>query len=70
MPRKVIDMIRRYRYGNPVSTPAVVRSLPVTDGCPEEVQVQINAPSVVFTRTLEKDDMVFGLGEQLRGTGV
>ena len=67
MPRKVIDMIRRYRYGNPVSTPAVVRSLPVTDGCPEEVQVQISAPSVVFTRTLEKDDMVFGLGEQLRG---
>ncbi len=60
-------MIQRYVYGHPLPTDAVVRDLPVLPVDPDGLTVTQNAPAVTFSMKLEEDDLVFGLGETIRG---
>ncbi len=60
-------MIRRYEYGHPIETGAVVRQLPLcTDDMPR-FTVEKGEGTVTFRIALEEDDLVFGLGENVRG---
>ena len=56
-------MIKRYRYGNPFPTGATEQELPV---CKEKQSVFTERDGK-FTYALEKDDLVYGLGEAVRG---
>lgn len=57
-------MIKKYTYGTPVQTDAVVKNIvPETDKCPYER----NHDPLVFRLLMEEDDIVYGLGEQVRG---
>ena len=60
-------MIRRYDFGAPVNTRAVVRELPVAQGDVPFFTVARQDGSVSFALTLDADDVIFGLGESLRG---
>ena len=60
-------MIRHYLYGTPITTPAVTLSIPVENGCPDGLEIRTDGSSRIFSRRLEEDDLVFGLGEQIRG---
>ena len=62
-------MIHRYKFGTPIETAAVVEKLPVTEGklpfFQQEKDERTNAP--VFVYKLADKDIVYGLGEQVRG---
>lgn len=57
-------MIRKYRFGNPLNTEAVVKECPVEKGTIPSVEVK-EGESISFTMT--KNTPVYGLGEQVRG---
>ena len=60
-------MIRRYTYGQPINTGAVIRPLePQTEPLPY-LTVTAGDGQVRFTMPLHEDDMLFGLGEAVRG---
>lgn len=59
-------MIKKYQYGKPFETDAVVEKIPVTsDAVPYGTVCTENGFS--FTCSLEKNDAVYGLGENIRG---
>lgn len=71
-------MIKKYRFGNPIETCAVVEELPVTEGKfpffeiyhrNESVEDKTGgtASSAEFVYKLNDKDVVYGLGEQVRG---
>ena len=60
-------MIRRYDFGTPYRTDAVVAEIPVTAGEVPFFRVEKTGEGVSFTLTMAKDDMIFGLGENVRG---
>lgn len=60
-------MIRRYDFGRPIDTGAVVRQLPVRTGELPYFTVTEEDGVVRFTCALGADDMIFGLGESLGG---
>ena len=60
-------MIRRYDFGTPYRTDAVVAQVPVCTGEVPFFTVEKTEKGLVFTRTMERDDMIFGLGETVRG---
>ena len=60
-------MIRRYSFGSPVSTDAVVRALPAESGDVPFFTTSREGESVSFTLPLSPDDILFGLGESVRG---
>ncbi|MGN0777812.1 MAG: TIM-barrel domain-containing protein [Aristaeellaceae bacterium] len=60
-------MIRRYDFGTPMNTRAVVRDVPVEQGCPPFFTLARQDKAVSFTLPLDADDVIFGLGETLRG---
>ena len=60
-------MIVRYSYGSPLTTGAVVMQLPAEPGDPEVFSVDRQCGGVSFTLTLAQEDMIFGLGEAVRG---
>ncbi len=57
-------MIQRYKFGTPIETDAVVEQLPVTEG---QVPYFTIAEDGTFQYTFAEDDIVYGLGEQIRG---
>ncbi len=57
-------MIRRYRFGNPLNTEAVVEEFPVEKGDIPRVEVK-EGEKISFAMT--KNAPVYGLGEQVRG---
>jgi alpha-glucosidase len=57
-------MIKKYVYGNPFPTEAVVVEQEVSDG---KIPFFETDGKGVFTRTLGEKDVVYGLGEQVRG---
>ena len=57
-------MIRKYRFGNPLNTEAVVEEFPVEKGDIPRVEVK-EAEKISFAMT--KNAPVYGLGEQVRG---
>ena len=56
-------MIKRFRFGKPLPTESVVLDLPL---CGEAVPFLQGTPAC-FTYLLGEDDLVFGLGENVRG---
>lgn len=57
-------MIRRYRFGNPLNTEAVVEEFPVEKGEIPRLEVR-EGEGISFAMT--KNTPVYGLGEQVRG---
>ena len=59
-------MIRKYIYGTPFDTDAVISSLPGESGAPAYGEISTQE-GFSFTYTMDKDDIVYGLGEANRG---
>ncbi len=57
-------MIKKYVYGTPFPTEAVVRSIDVSS---DKLPFFKTDDSGVFSYELSEDDIVYGLGEQIRG---
>ncbi len=60
-------MIHRYDYGTPIPTHAVVKDIPVEQGNLPFFAVAHEGESVTFTHQMHRNDIVFGLGETVRG---
>ena len=60
-------MIRKYTFGTPIPTGAVVRSLPAESGSVPFFSLSREEKQVVLTLPLDPDDIIFGLGESVRG---
>lgn len=59
-------MIRKYTYGNPFETEAVVAHVPAGEGAFPVGTVSLKE-GFSFTYTMEETDIVYGLGENVRG---
>lgn len=59
-------MIRRYQYGSPIQTDAVVREIPPYEGELKYLK-EIRKEILHFAYTMEDNDVVYGLGENVRG---
>ena len=61
-------MIRRYTFGTPLPTDAVVKHLPAEEGALPFFDVQSGEDgSVSFSLALRPDEVIFGLGQAVRG---
>ena len=60
-------MIRRYDFGTPISTGAIAIPQPVCTGDMPRFAVSKSGDAVSFTVKMDEDDMIFGLGESVRG---
>ena len=66
-------MIQRFRFGTPIETDAVVEELPIAEGTLPffdliyEGEADDATSSLDFIYTLAEKDIVYGLGEQVRG---
>lgn len=60
-------MVKKYRFGMPPMTDAVVAFCAVSAGTPAPFAVKDENGTRTFSYTMGKDDLVFGLGEQVRG---
>ena len=65
-------MIRKFIYGTPFNTEAVTTEIPCSDGVPAYGTVSTSGSpdsgdGFSFTYTMDKDDIVYGLGETNRG---
>lgn len=60
-------MIRKYTYGNPFQTDAVVQKLEVQNGDVPYFTVVKTEEQLQFEYTLENEEKVYGLGENVRG---
>ncbi len=60
-------MIRKYTFGTPLPTDAVVLSLPAETGPVPFFTLSRDGDRVVLTRPLQPEDCLFGLGESVRG---
>ena len=60
-------MIRRYRYGHPFDTEAVVTDIEISEGLPEVGRTEVTEKGFVWSCRMAPGDVVYGLGEQMRG---
>ena len=60
-----LNRIKRYDYGTPYDTGAVVQDIAISEGVPEHFEY--DDVSETFSYRLKDRDLVFGLGETLRG---
>lgn len=60
-------MIRRYDYGRPLPTGAVILTLEAEASALPYFTVTREGAALTFGLTLAEDDMIFGLGEAIRG---
>ena len=60
-----LDKIKKYVYGSPLKTGATVVDVPAAEGDPKNFKY--NPQMGTFTYVLKDRDMVFGLGETVRG---
>ena len=60
-------MIRKYTFGTPLPTDAVVLSLPAETGPVPFFTLSRDGDRVVLTRPLQPEDCLFGLDESVRG---
>lgn len=59
-------MIRKFKYGDPIETEAVVEQVAQTAGFPTFGAVNLE-DGFCYRYTLSPDDVVYGLGEAVRG---
>lgn len=60
-------MVRRYDFGSPWTTGSVVETVRAEEGPVPYFSVSREGGRVSFTIALDEDDMIFGLGETVRG---
>lgn len=60
-------MVRRYDFGSPFFTDAVLQALPSSIEPLPYFSVRLETNGLMFSLSLDKDDFVFGLGETLHG---
>ena len=60
-------MMKRYDFGHPLDTGAVVKTLPVEKGALPHFAVRHEDGKVSFACELGEDDFIFGLGQAVRG---
>ncbi|MBQ9251026.1 MAG: alpha-glucosidase [Clostridia bacterium] len=60
-------MIRKYTFGTPFPTGAVVQSLEAAAGEVPFFETGREGEKVIFRRTMTPEEMIFGLGENVRG---
>ena len=60
-------MIRKYVFGSPIPTGAVVQSLPAESGAVPFFTLSREGKKVILTLSLQPDEILFGLGESVRG---
>lgn len=60
-------MIRRYDFGTPFTTDSTVLTLPVEAGDVPHFATSRTGAAITFTLSLDEGDMIFGLGETVRG---
>lgn len=58
-------LAKKYRIGNPIETEAVVQDIPVTGNTVPGWKT--DSSNKTLTRTMADDDIVYGLGESIRG---
>ena len=59
-------MIQKYVFGTPFETDAVITPIPAAQGRPPFGMISLEE-GFSFTYTMEKDDIIYGLGEANRG---
>ena len=64
--RRRRKMISKYVFGNPINTEAVIADIEPSDGKPEFGSID-STDGFRFTYTMGEDDIVYGLGENVRG---
>lgn len=62
-----MEKVKKYVFGNPLETEAVVETLPVQEGLPAEGTVTESEGQWQMVIPLVKNDIVYGLGETVRG---
>lgn len=60
-------MIKKYVFGNPIETGATVQKIPESLSKISVMQMEKTEDKVVLFYNMEKEDIVYGLGEQVRG---
>ena len=60
-------MVRRFQYGNPMDTGAIIKSLPLSKEEIPYMHTIYEKEKLKFTLTLEEETAIYGLGEQVRG---
>ncbi|MGN1267382.1 MAG: TIM-barrel domain-containing protein, partial [Dorea sp.] len=60
-------MIQKYVYGTPIDTQAVVQNIETSQADFSLMNLENCGDKLTFTCKMEADDVVFGLGEQVRG---
>ena len=61
----ISNNIKKFVFGNPINTGAVVKDIDTSVGVPKEFEYDRASDS--FSFSLESDDAVYGLGETVRG---
>lgn len=59
-------MVKKYRFGNPFATEAVVKDVPVSEGKPLYGEVSVGE-GFSYSYSMAEGDIVYGLGEANRG---
>ncbi len=60
-------MIRSFTYGSPLPTDALVKDVPLCSEALPHFTVEKTDDGLTFTHALGKDDLIYGLGETVRG---
>ncbi len=60
-------MIKKYVFGNPLDTGAVTENMHAEDSPVEGLTVTSRQGKITFSRALEPNDRIYGLGENVRG---
>lgn len=59
-------MVKKYVFGHPFNTEAVVETIPEQSGCPEYGTIELN-DGFRYSYKMSEKDKVYGLGENVRG---
>lgn len=60
-------MVKKYKFGKPIETEAVVKQFGIENGALPYFSVSETEENLIFGYTMQKHDVVYGLGEAIRG---
>ena len=60
-------MIKKYVFGQPLETGAVVMQIPTCEQEISVMQLEVKENEIRLCCKMDEDDIVYGLGEQVRG---